>query len=113
MTTIKATCPTCGDVDLTADDLQVTNAPAAGWATYAFGCPECQDRVTKPADAEVVRLLRGAGVTIVTITVPAEALESHHGAPIGYDDLLDFTLWLGASDTLVDVLLAEGSRQRS
>lgn len=110
MTTIKATCPSCGDVDLKPREVHVVVAPAAGWATYAFTCPRCEDQVTKTADDEVVTLLRGAGVTVERIVVPAEALELHYGPSICNDDLIDFGLTLGSSDYLVAQLTREGQR---
>ncbi len=96
MTTIKATCPICGDVDLTPHDVRLTVAEGAGWATYTFRCTECNDQIEKPADEEVVALLSSAGVEIDR--VPAEALEDHTGAPLSYDDVLDFALWLESHD---------------
>ena len=96
MTTIKATCPVCGDVDLTPNDVRLTVADAAGWATYTFTCTECHDRIEKPADDEVVALLSSAGVEIDR--VPAEALEGHSGPALTYDDVLDFALWLEKTD---------------
>ena len=110
MTTIKATCPTCGDIDLKPREVQVVVAPSAGWATYAFTCPTCENQVTKTADDEVVTLLRGAGVTVERVVVPAEALELHYGPGISNDDLIDFGLTLGNSDYLVAQLTREGQR---
>lgn len=96
MTTIKATCPTCGDVDLTPPEVRLTVAEAAGWATYTFRCSKCQEDIEKPADDEVVALLSSAGVRIDC--VPAEALEGHAGAALTYDDVLDFAIWLHEHD---------------
>ncbi len=96
MTTIKATCPVCGDIDLTPKDVRLTVADDAGWATYTFTCTQCHDQVEKSADDEVVALLSSAGVEIDR--VPAEALEGHAGAVITYDDVLDFALWLEKND---------------
>ena len=110
MTTIKATCPTCGDIDLKPREVHVVVAPSAGWATYAFTCPTCENQVTKTADDEVVTLLRGAGVTVERVVVPAEALELHYGPGISNDDLIDFGLTLGNSDYLVAQLTREGQR---
>lgn len=107
MTTIKATCPTCGDVDLKPRDIHVVVAPAAGWAHYNFHCPACEEEVTKTADEEVVTLLRGAGVRVEKLHVPAEALELHLGEPLAPDDLIDFGLRLSATDRLVEVLAQE------
>ena len=58
----------------------------------------------KPADPEVVRLLASAGVRISCVEVPAEAREPHGGAALGYDDLLDFALWLDGHDALAALL---------
>jgi hypothetical protein len=94
MTTIKATCPICGDVDLTPRDVTLTVTEPTGSAQYSFTCPTCTDAVRKPADEDVVALLASAGVRITRTYVPAEALETHEGRPLTYDDLLDFALWL-------------------
>lgn len=99
MTTIKATCPVCGDVDLTPHDVRLTVAESAGWATYTFRCSGCNDDIEKPADDEVVALLSSAGV--VVDRVPAEALEGHSGPAFTYDDVLDFALWLDKNDLVV------------
>lgn len=104
MTTIKATCPVCGDVDLTPAEVRLTVARAAGWATYTFKCITCQDLIEKSADDEVVALLSSAGVIIDK--VPGEAFESHYGSPISYDDVLDLALWLDTHDVIVPHLIA-------
>lgn len=108
MTTIKATCPLCGDVDLVPNDVRLTVAESAGWATYTFRCTECKEEVEKPADEEVVALLSSAGVVIDR--VPPEALEGHSGAPFSYDDVLDFAIWLANNDLVVgDFMPAPGA----
>ncbi len=104
MTTIKATCPICGDVDLTPAEVRLTVAQAAGWATYTFKCASCQDLIEKSADDEVVALLSSAGVIIDH--VPGEAFETHQGLPICYDDVLDFALWLDMHDVIVPHLIS-------
>lgn len=90
MTTIKATCPDCGEVDLTADDILLRIGPSKAVNTYGFSCPDCGDFVQKTADDRVVRLLLSGGVVPVPVHVPAEALESREGPAINHDDLLDF-----------------------
>lgn len=108
MATIKATCPTCGDIDLTPRQVRVRVVEAVedvlARRTYTFDCPTCLDPVEKPTDAEVVRLLASAGVQVTRIGVPAEAREAHTGAPLGYDDLLDFALLLDGYDALAGLL---------
>jgi predicted RNA-binding Zn-ribbon protein involved in translation (DUF1610 family) len=100
MTTIKATCPSCGEVELTGDDIELMVCPSAPLSYYAFQCPSCADRVRKPADDHIVSLLISGGVDALTWEIPAEAMEVHAGAQLSYDDLLDFALWLGMSDDL-------------
>lgn len=90
MTTIKATCPTCGEVDLTAEDVLLRIGGNKTSNTYGFSCPTCTDFVEKPADERIVRLLLSGGVMPVLIHIPAEALEQHDGPPISHDDLLAF-----------------------
>jgi len=101
MTTIKASCPTCGDVDLKPADLRLVVCTRPEWSTYAFDCPACEDEVKKPADQEVVSLLISGGVKAQRWHIPAEALEEHAGRPISYDDLLDFVLALTDHHALV------------
>lgn len=90
MTTIKATCPGCGEVDLKADDILLRIGAASTVNCYGFNCPDCGDYVEKPADDRVVRLLLSGGVVPVPVHVPAEVLEPKEGPPLTYDDLLDF-----------------------
>lgn len=102
MTTIKVTCPECGDIDLQPYDLELSVAPT--WATYKFLCSECGETVRKPADTEIVDLLSGAGVP--TVVIPAEVLETRMGPVISYDDVLDFALALRDDNQLNQVLAA-------
>ncbi|HEX2240220.1 MAG TPA: hypothetical protein VHJ82_03645 [Actinomycetota bacterium] len=90
MVTIKATCPVCGEVKLTADDIVLRMGAPRDNSSYAFSCPSCQQLVEKPADDRIVRLLLSGGVMPSVNEIPAEALEAHYGAPIDYDDLIDF-----------------------
>lgn len=90
MTTIKATCPDCGEVDLTAEDILLRIGAMRDANTYGFSCPSCGCFVEKPADERVVRLLLSGGVIPMLVHVPAEALEPHAGPPINHDDLLEF-----------------------
>jgi hypothetical protein len=108
MATIKATCPMCGDVDLTPRQVQVRVVEALSEEhsrrSYRFDCPACHERIEKAADEDVVRLLCSAGVRVETVPVPAEAREAHVGGPIGYDDLLDLVLWLERHDAISEDL---------
>lgn len=112
MTKIKASCPQCGDVDLTPPQVRLVVCSVADWSYYTFRCDTCSDEVRKPATAEVVRLLKVGGVVPEPWTVPAEALEEHIGPTIGYDDVLDFVLWLNGAD-LVAAAAASAPRHRA
>ncbi len=98
MTTIKASCPVCGDVELKPAQLRLVVCSRSEWSYYAFSCPTCTDEVRKPADAEIVALLISGGVSAERWHVPAEALEEKVGSAITYDDVLDFVLNLDRVD---------------
>ena len=104
MTTIKATCPRCGEVDLTADDILLRIGATQAVNTYGFTCPDCSQFVEKTADDRIVRLLLSGGVMPVPVHVPAEALEIHQGPAINHDDLLDFHEILERDDWLDELL---------
>lgn len=109
MTTIRATCPTCGEVELTPDDIQLrvcTHAPAS---YYQFNCPLCHIEVQKPADDRVVQLLISGGVAASVWELPEEFTEDRGGPPLTMDDLLDFHLLLDREDWF-DSLLKVHSR---
>ena len=100
MTTIKASCPTCGEVELTPADVSLMVCSHAPLSYYAFTCPGCAEEVRKPADDHVVSLLVSGGVPATVWDVPAEALEPRTGPALTYDDLLDLALQLAGTDLL-------------
>lgn len=110
MTTIKASCPTCGEVELTPPDVELMVCSHAALSYYAFFCPGCGDTVRKPADDHVVSLLVSGGVPAQGWELPAEALETHDGPALTYDDLLDFALQLAGGDLLAGHAGAPASR---
>src|SRR3989440_9095453 len=88
--TIRASCPTCGDVELTTRDVSVQVCSSNNEGSYSFLCPHCRLAVSKPAEPRIVDLLVSSGVRLSVWHLPAELDESHEGAPISYDDLLEF-----------------------
>jgi rRNA maturation protein Nop10 len=96
--TIKASCPTCGDVELTTRDVQVLLCATNNQGSYTFRCPECRLAVSKPAEARVVDVLVASGVRLSVWQLPAELEESHEGEAISYDDLLSFHFELQRED---------------
>jgi hypothetical protein len=108
MTTIKATCPACGEVDLTADDILLRIGATRSVNTYGFTCPDCAEFVEKPADERVVRLLLSGGVVPVPVHVPAEALEVHIGPQFTLNDLLEFHEMLENTDWFEQLVGPQG-----
>ena len=98
MTTIKATCPRCGEVELTPEDLELRVCTHAAASYYSFDCPMCMEKVQKPADDRVVQLLISGGVRASVWELPEELGEPHDGAVFTHDDLLDFHLLLEQPD---------------
>jgi uncharacterized protein YlaI len=90
LTTIRASCPTCGDVELTIPDVTVRVCAADNRGSYTFRCPDCSGAVAKDAEARIVDLLVSSGVRLEVWQLPAELFEPKVGAPINHDDLLDF-----------------------
>ena len=94
-TRITASCPTCGEVELSAEHMWVVLADPAERSHYGFRCPVCATTSQHAADAETLSVL-AAFVPVETLQVPAEALEQHSGAPLTTDDLIDLMVELDA-----------------
>jgi hypothetical protein len=125
VTRIRASCPSCGEVDLTPPDvtLRIVRSQeglVGDGSNYRFCCPDCEQLVTKPADDRIAKLLATGGVPVEegasTLDEEAlfEALKPSHpelpasGPQLTVDDLLDFHLLLG-SDEWFDALLSSTS----
>jgi hypothetical protein len=100
MTTIKVSCPTCGEVERTSRDITLRVCNHAPLSYYSFICPSCRTEVRKPADDYIISLLMSGGVRAQIWEVPAEVLEPKVGPVLNYDDLLDFVLQIGLDDFL-------------
>ena len=95
MTTVRAQCPACGDVQLHIDDLTVRvcqddDMPSA----YRFRCPGCEETVHREASPRIVELLVSAGAPQEMWRWPAELNERRAGPPLTPDDLLDLHVLL-------------------
>ncbi len=112
MAKIRASCPTCGDVEMTTRDVQVMVCSTTNEGSYAFLCPSCTLAVSKPAELDVVDLLVASGVRLSVWDMPAELAEGHSGPAICHDDLLEFHFQLQRGDCLSDLLSAAGPDHR-
>lgn len=85
--TVKVCCPIHGDLDLTPPDIRLIL-----WGTdrglYVFRCATCAEDVLKPADDEVIALLRSASVRVVQM--PEQPVSD--APPISLDDAIDLGL---------------------
>lgn len=116
MTRIRATCPSCGEVELRPDEIELHVVGAdpddvRDGSTYVFDCPACADEIAKPADSRIARLLASGGVTILctgdpemeaVVAAAMERIVHPEGIVIGpaltVDDLLDFHQLLQTPD---------------
>lgn len=107
MPTFTTTCPRCGSVSLAADQIELRVAPEdAQPDCYTFTCPLCGQRIRKPADTSIIRLLRAGGVTPTPIEVRDAAEMSPSGLPpLTHDDLLEFHQLLQRYDRLTAQLV--------
>lgn len=90
MATIRASCETCGDVELTTADVRVRVCTSDSRGEYSFRCPDCDMTVVKGAEPRTIDLLVASGVQLDTWSLPAELGEIKNGRPINHDDLLEF-----------------------
>ncbi len=112
MTTIKATCPSCGEVGLTPDqvELWVSRIDVAA-SFYAFTCSSCLSIVRKPADERVIRLLVSGGVALLELEAATPSPRPRFDHPtLTHDDLLDFHTLL-QDDTWFDNLVTLNRRE--
>ncbi len=75
--------------------------------TYSFACPTCRERISKPADKNIVALLLSAGVRVREAAAPELDVteERPGGAGFTLDDVIDFHFELeqpGWFETLLD-----------
>jgi predicted RNA-binding Zn-ribbon protein involved in translation (DUF1610 family) len=105
MTTIRTTCPRCGEVDMGPEAISLSVRSSGREGSYRFTCPRCDDSVEKRADRKIVALLVSAGVDLearggsdVAETLfdqePGEAVEplehAVDGPPFTIDDVIEF-----------------------
>jgi hypothetical protein len=109
MATIRASCPDCGDIELTTADMTVRICEEDQRGSYIFRCPSCRMTVTKDAEARIVDLLVASGVKLDVWRLPLELLERPMGAPFTHDDLLSFHELLGG-DSWFDAVLTDNDR---
>ena len=109
MTTIRANCPHCGDVQLRVTDLTIRIATGIEHGSYTFSCPSCSRAVAKDASKRIIDLLMSTGVDVQVYKAPAELSETKIGPVINADDILDFHLLLQDETWFEQLLLDTNS----
>ncbi len=113
MATIRASCPGCGDVELTIAQVRVSVCATNNQGSYSFRCPFCQIVVDKEASQRVVEVLVASGVAVAVWRMPLELAEHRSGPTIGHDDLLAFHFALESGDCMKALAGAEAELQGS
>ena len=90
MTLIRATCPTCADVELTTDDVRLRVCTDTSDRRYVFECPSCLTPRSAAIDEAGAELLVQAGVVLIWWKLPEELSEARTGPELTHDDLLAF-----------------------
>jgi hypothetical protein len=106
MTTIRATCAACGDVELTTIDVAVMISQDSGDGTYSFRCPLCDSVVVKDCPSHTVDLLVSAGVHYSVVFAPDEPVPDTSAPLFTHDDLLEFHSFLANDDQVAGALEA-------
>lgn len=112
MTTIRATCPNCGKVEIGAAAISLEVDGDDGLGQYRFACPNCTAEVSKQASKQSVGMLVAAGVavqssTAVGVDAPARSRDvgtDPTAVPFTLDDAIDFHFML-QDDALIAALL--------
>jgi predicted RNA-binding Zn-ribbon protein involved in translation (DUF1610 family) len=119
MTTIRTTCPRCGEVDMGPEAISLSVRSSGREGSYRFTCPRCDDAVEKRADRKIVALLVSAGVDLeprggselgesLFDQEPMETMEQIEQAMTGpaftIDDVIEFHFLLEDDRYLKDFL---------
>jgi len=116
MTTIRTTCPRCGEVDMGPEAISLSVRSNGREGSYRFTCPSCADDVEKRADRKIVALLVSAGVDV---DAPSEAMPHPElfdeddgtaalGPPFSIDDVIEFHYLLEDESYIQQFLASSG-----
>ncbi len=90
MTIIRATCPTCGDVRLSAGEVTIRTCLGQSGGEYRWYC-KC-GIVVKQADENIITILRNSNVREEVWELPLELIERPMDGTLSEDDLIDLEL---------------------
>ncbi len=87
---IRATCSTCGDVNLTIADIRLRLCIETEQGEFRFTCKCCTQVTVNEISGPTFDLLVATGAECYEWHLPAELFETHEGPSISHDDLLEF-----------------------
>jgi len=90
MTTIKATCETCGDVSFKHTQLHARVCVDNNYGEYRFKCPVCEMIMVKPAEPRTIDLLVSCGVELETWNLPEDLFDHKEWEKLTGADILEF-----------------------
>jgi hypothetical protein len=118
MTTIRTTCPRCGEVDMGPEAIMLSVRENGREGSYRFTCPSCADDVEKRADRKIVALLVSAGVDVAgsgggmaqdaLFDQETWAPEAPTGPAFTIDDVIEFHFLLKDDRYIQDFLASSG-----
>lgn len=90
MTIIRATCGTCGDVRLSAEEVTIRTCKGRPGGEYRWKC-KC-GIVVKQADEHIMEILRSSNIKEEFWELPLELIEHPVDGTLCEDDLIDLAL---------------------
>lgn len=93
MALIKVTCFSCGDVELSSDQVIISSCEATNESVYSFFCSTCGLLAVRHTPPNVVDILLAAGCPKRIWKMPDELLDPKRSdivPAITHDDVLDF-----------------------
>lgn len=95
---VQVSCPFCGPAELRAGALSCGVDPEdSSRGLCQFACPSCARLVFVAKVRAAADVLLVEGARPFAGPAPFELLETHRGAPVSWDDFLDFHLALSAT----------------
>jgi hypothetical protein len=89
-TRIRATCPVCGDIQLSVEDLTIRTCVGREGGEYRWKC-RC-GIVVKQADQSIINLLRSSGTKEEVWELPLELIEHPVDGILTEDAIIDLEL---------------------
>lgn len=87
---VRVTCSMCGDQELSPSQLRARVCIDTDQSEYRFTCPDCERIVVFQTERRIIDLLQSSGVRVDLWSLPPELFETHTGARLTHDDILDF-----------------------